>query len=477
MVDVFISYSRKDQEFVHTLHQALSQSSYDSWVDWEDIPPTAAWWKEVQAGIESAHTCIFVISPDSVVSNVCRQEIDHAAKHNKRLIPIVRRDEFEQQQVHPALSKLNWLFFRESDSFESAFSSLIKAIDTDLDHVRNHTRLLVRAIEWSDQGWNNHLLLRGSILEEAEQWLTQSVGKAPSPTNLQAEYVTISRKAANTRQRITVGVLSLLLLLSVGLGGLAFIQFIRAERAATVAKLREQAAVVLNWLPTAKAAEGLVLAIETLDRSRTSAPAAFNAAQSSLLSAIEIAREQNRFQGHESGVLSVAFSPDGQSIVSGDEDGVMRLWSLKGGAIGQPFQGHEEGVSAVAFCPDGGCIVSGGWDGAVRLWDLEGDPIGQPFTGHIGVIASVDFSPDGQRIVSGGWDGAVRLWDLEGEPIGQPFQGPEEGVSAVAFSPDGQRIVSGGGDGAVQLWGLDGDPIGQPFQGPEKEVSAVAFSP
>ena len=77
MADVFISYSRVDQSFVKVLNQALNQSQYDAWVDWEDIPLTADWWKEIQAGIDAANTFIFVISPDSVLSKVCRQEIDY----------------------------------------------------------------------------------------------------------------------------------------------------------------------------------------------------------------------------------------------------------------------------------------------------------------------------------------------------------------------------------------------------------------
>ncbi|ESA34684.1 wd40 repeat-containing protein [Leptolyngbya sp. Heron Island J] len=60
MPDVFISYSRKDKAFVQVLHQALLESHYDSWVDWEDIPLTADWWEEIKAGIESADTFIFV---------------------------------------------------------------------------------------------------------------------------------------------------------------------------------------------------------------------------------------------------------------------------------------------------------------------------------------------------------------------------------------------------------------------------------
>src|SRR3970040_2429343 len=92
MTDVFISYSRKDKDLVRALHDALKAQNRDTWVDWEDIPPTAEWLKEIFSAIEAAHTFVFVISPDSVASDMCKQEIAHAVKHNKRLVPIVRRD-------------------------------------------------------------------------------------------------------------------------------------------------------------------------------------------------------------------------------------------------------------------------------------------------------------------------------------------------------------------------------------------------
>ncbi len=112
MADVFISYSRVDQDFVRVLHQALAQSQCDAWVDWEDIPLSADWWKEIQAGIDAANTFIFVISPDSLKSEVCRQEIDYAVANHKRMMPIVWRDGFDRTLVPPALGKHNWLFFR-----------------------------------------------------------------------------------------------------------------------------------------------------------------------------------------------------------------------------------------------------------------------------------------------------------------------------------------------------------------------------
>jgi WD40 repeat protein len=132
--------------------------------------------------------------------------------------------------------------------------------------------------------------------------------------------------------------------------------------------------------------------------------------QSNLRDAIDKVREFHRFQGHSASVLSVAFSPDGKTIVSGSADQTIRLWDLAGNPIGQPFQGHSASVWSVAFSPDGKTIVSGSADQTIRLWDLAGNPIGQPFQGHSASVLSVAFSPDGKTIVSGSADQTIRLW-------------------------------------------------------------------
>jgi hypothetical protein len=92
MADVFISYSRKNKDFVLKLHEALNKFGRTDWVDWEDIPPAAPWGEEIKSAIVSSDSFVFVISKDSAASAECHLEIEHAVKQNKRLIPIVREE-------------------------------------------------------------------------------------------------------------------------------------------------------------------------------------------------------------------------------------------------------------------------------------------------------------------------------------------------------------------------------------------------
>lgn len=139
--DVFISYSRKDQEFVRRLDEALTARGREAWVDWEGIRPTEEFMQAIYGAIEAVDTFVFVLTPDSVASVICGREIAHAAAHNKRMVPIVARD-VNAAEVPEALAKLNWIFCRESDAFDVATDTLITALDTDLDWIRSHTRLL-----------------------------------------------------------------------------------------------------------------------------------------------------------------------------------------------------------------------------------------------------------------------------------------------------------------------------------------------
>lgn len=116
------------------------------------------------------------------------------------------------------------------------------------------------------------------------------------------------------------------------------------------------------------------------------------------------------------------------------------------------FSGHQCAVESVAFSPDGQSVLTGSDDLTVKLWDLSGK-VKQTFEGHNSYIWSVTFSPDGQSILTGSEDGTAKLWDLTGK-LKQTYKGHQLPVKSVAFSPDGQGILTGSEDGTAKLWTL-----------------------
>jgi len=182
-------------------------------------------------------------------------------------------------------------------------------------------------------------------------------------------------------------------------------------------------------------------------------------------------REIQSFSGHTSGVGSVAFSPDGQQVLTGSFDNTVKLWRVSGGAP-LTYQ-HTSHVNSVAFSPDGQQVLTGSGDGTVRLWNVSGSLI-KSFSAHASELSSVAFSPDGKNVLTGSWDGNAKLWDLSGSLI-KTFSGASSIVSSVAFSPDGQKVLTGSGDGMAKLWNVSG---GAPLLMEHiSYINSVAFSP
>jgi hypothetical protein len=129
---VFISYSRKDMAFADELEAALKSRSFEVLIDRQEIYAFEDWWKRIEALIGGADTVVFVLSPDSVKSDVALKEITHAASLNKRFAPIVRR-RVEDSAVPEALRRLNFIFFDEPERFEASANRLADALETDIN--------------------------------------------------------------------------------------------------------------------------------------------------------------------------------------------------------------------------------------------------------------------------------------------------------------------------------------------------------
>lgn len=163
--------------------------------------------------------------------------------------------------------------------------------------------------------------------------------------------------------------------------------------------------------------------------------------------------EIRRFAGHGDYVLCVAFSPDYRLVASGSRDRTIRIYELTTGQTLQSMQNLPSEVPAIAFTADGRYLLSCG-DDFVRLWDVGTGKEVRRFEGHTGRISHLALSPDGRRFLTASEDKTIRLWDLAGGKEIARLQGHTDHVLCVAFSSDGRRALSGSLDRTVRLWGL-----------------------
>ncbi|GAB1312028.1 Beta transducin-like protein HET-E2C [Madurella fahalii] len=182
-------------------------------------------------------------------------------------------------------------------------------------------------------------------------------------------------------------------------------------------------------------------------------------------------------EGHRSSVWSVAFSPNGQRLVSGSDDRTIKIWDPTSGQSLQTLNGHYSSVRSVAFSPDGQQLASGFSYGTIKIWDpISGQSL-QILEGHSASVQSITFSPNSQRLASGSDDNTIKIWDPTSEQYLQTLKGHSNSVYSVTFSPDGQRLVSGSDDRTIKIWDPTSGQCLQTLEGHSNSVRSVAFSP
>jgi formylglycine-generating enzyme required for sulfatase activity len=191
---VFISYSRKDMAFADRLESVLNGRGFEVLIDRQEIYAFEDWWTRIQALIARSDTIVFVLSPDSVKSDVALMEVAHAASLNKRFAPILCRP-VQDSAVPEALRRLNFIFFDDPSRFDASADKLVDALQTDIGWVRKHTEYGERAREWMENACAAALLLRPPLLDQAETWLALRPTGAPAPTAGTERYLAESRRA------------------------------------------------------------------------------------------------------------------------------------------------------------------------------------------------------------------------------------------------------------------------------------------
>ncbi|MFH8348820.1 hypothetical protein [Streptomyces sp. NPDC018045] len=434
----------------------------------------------------------------------------------------------------------------DQDTVDLAHEALITSwprlrgwIEEDRGRLIVHRRLTEAAGLWDELDRDPGALYRGTRLGAAEEAFApaEAPGPAPAPagapdelTPLERAFLTASaaardrerRAAARTTRRLRqfAATLSVLLVLALAAGLLAWDQFRTSER-------QRDAALAAQRISLSRqlAAQSSALLEDRPDLASLLAVHAYRTAPTAeavagLFSAVDIPLRL-RLTAHAGGVRAVAFSPDGRTLAtSGGLDNAVRLWNVSTGrarailpALPEPlvalsfgadgrtlagstrtgsrrlwdvatgrtratFGGAGGPVAATAFSRDGRTLATGGTDGTVRLWNTATGALSVTLRGHTKKIVSVAFAPDGRSVATSSLDGTVRLWDVATGTAGARLLSPAGGNRAVAFGPDGRTLaIYGSDDATIRLWDVTTGTPRTTLAGPAGNVIAMAFDP
>lgn len=222
--------------------------------------------------------------------------------------------------------------------------------------------------------------------------------------------------------------------------------------------------------------------VPSLDRSILSRSAGTRSVQ--LLSRKLVATDASSLtlQGHNGKVYDIAFSPNGQMLVSGSGDETVRLWHPITGKLlqthsGSWWTGHSGLVHAVAFSPDSQTFASASWDKTIKLWHVDTGQRLQALSEYPHVSTCIAFSPDGTLIASGGSSRRIKIWSTHTGQRLRLLLGHSRLIHTIAFSPDGRTLASGSSDQTIRLWDVETGTVLQVLKGHRSSIVSVAFSP
>jgi len=518
---VFISYSRKDKPCGKKLNDALDNSGVHAWVDWEGIEVASEWMARITAAIQDSDAFLFVITPDSLKSKVCEEELNLGLQYNKKLIPILLRAPEKRQKVHKPIADTNWVYMRKEDNFRETLPKLIESINTDLNWVQQHTKLLGQANEWDKKNRNSSFLLQGTGLQDAERWQMEAAKHSNRHVvPVQAEFISASRLGANRRQRMVLFGISFALILSIVLSVLAFIARNDARVAQQAAQTNE--ALALQREQEASIAKAAAEANEGLAREQTNLAKAQRSAalsqiyqsrpgelDTSTLLALDSWERSPSFEAEDlirsnislfpvpitqmkqdGPIFNIEWSPDYQFFVTGNKSdeanpSAKNLACVWRGDTGEKVYcvEHDDDVTDALFSPDGKNLITSSTDKSVRFWDAAtGEFVNRMDFGG----AALDLDKSSTVLAIAREDSYLTLYYFN-RPDLKPFDyevvnkvnniKQPVSVGIVKFSPSGGYLAFGTSIGVVKLWQISSSSI---YNGPKhfnSDYFTLAFSP
>lgn len=448
---LFLSYARDDADLVRRLGEAIRARGWQVWVDRTSIPSASEWMAEIRRGIESADGFVFVLTPSSVASRMCRVELAIAVDLSKRLLPLwvlttpawnEAQQKLQEQggpdlltEVPPELAKLDYIdindFVHRADPLQALVDELLQASSRDLSWLRQHTQLQGDVKRWLDSRYADAALLRSELLAAAEEMLSAE-GKDPPLTELQREYIERSSEARRSQ----------------------------LEREA-----RQLARRILD-LPPERVAVGVMLGLEGL--TAYLATPELHGALRTLLSRWPLITVFS----YESFVTSAAFGGNGTCVLTTSTDGWLTWIDPQSDDTVRRMGRDGVGMTKAVLMPDGKRAATACTDGYVRIVDLTTGGSNDIRVGDVGVD-DLAVDADGRAVIA--TSGAASWWiDLAGgRQLELPLH-PATITSVTFLGPS--EVVTTCEDGQVRVLHL-GDEQWDDLGWSEGAVNRVRLSP
>ncbi len=180
------------------------------------------------------------------------------------------------------------------------------------------------------------------------------------------------------------------------------------------------------------------------------------------------------WEAHSAGVLAVAFSPDGQTLVTAGDDDHLSLWDPATGKERDRLDLHEKGASVLAFSPDGKYLAAGGEAGELTVWRMSDEDERRRLVGRHGGVGYIAFAPDGNSFL---WTQGktIRVSEVETWVELARFTGRDMDATCFALSPDGKTLATGGK--VIHLWDLETGAHLLQFHDEKSDAAALLFAP
>jgi hypothetical protein len=181
--------------------------------------------------------------------------------------------------------------------------------------------------------------------------------------------------------------------------------------------------------------------------------------------------------GHSHWVYSVAIAADDETIISGSLDGTVQWWQLTTGTKLPQLLDHKAAVNAISLTSDGQRLVVGGNDARIEIWQPQNSLSIHQCQGHLQNVACLATNRHAQLIASGSSDYTVRLWQLQEGRLLRTLLGHSGRISSVAITPDGQKVISASHDGTLKIWEVATGTLLDTILAHDKPIGAMALSP